>query len=509
MKHLSLLKPRTAPGPAQTIVMITPPSAFLLDERVFMSLGILKVAAVLEKAGHRIELLDLSGVENFLDVVDAHLRSTTSKVVAITATTPQMPAVTKIARLVRELRPDVRIIIGGPHVTLAYSAVKLEKKASRIGRAHRAMQQLEESFDVLVAGDGEFAVFEALRADAPKLVDGDSKDGGLFMSHAEYDESPYPARHLVDVGSYNYTIDGRRALSAIFQLGCSYRCTFCGGRNSRALRVIRTRTTQSIINEIEMLYQTYGITAVMAYDDEINLSRTMVELMDALTALQQRLGVEFRLRGFVKAELFTDAQAASMYRAGFRWILCGFEAASPRILGNIEKQATIEDNTRVMEIARRHGIKVKALMSVGHAGESKESITAVHDWLLEVKPDDFDCTVITTYPGTPYYDEALPHDVLPDVWTYTARKSGDRLHAYDVDFTQTAEYYKGNPDDYHSYVFTDHLAAQQIVNMRNWVERDVRAKLGIPFNAGAAARRYEHSMGQAPLPPFVLRTSSR
>jgi len=29
------------------VLMITPPSAFLLDERVFMSLGILKIAAVL------------------------------------------------------------------------------------------------------------------------------------------------------------------------------------------------------------------------------------------------------------------------------------------------------------------------------------------------------------------------------------------------------------------------------------------------------------------------------
>ena len=32
------------------ICLVTPPSIFLLDERVFMTLGILKIAAVLEKA---------------------------------------------------------------------------------------------------------------------------------------------------------------------------------------------------------------------------------------------------------------------------------------------------------------------------------------------------------------------------------------------------------------------------------------------------------------------------
>ena len=43
------------------VTLITPPSIFLLDERVFMSLGILKVAAVLEKAGHRKILLGSQG----------------------------------------------------------------------------------------------------------------------------------------------------------------------------------------------------------------------------------------------------------------------------------------------------------------------------------------------------------------------------------------------------------------------------------------------------------------
>jgi len=192
--------------------------------------------------------------------------------------------------------------------------------------------------------------------------------------------------------------------------------------------------------------QPLWFTGFMFYDDELNVSKSLVELMNGIAGLQSTLGVEFRLRGFVKSELFNDAQAQAMYQAGFRWVLCGFEAASPRILDNINKRATLEDNTRVVEIARRHNLKVKALMSVGHPGESEESIRAVHDWLLDVKPDDFDCTVITTYPGTPYYDEAVEHATMSDVWTYTCKRTGDRLHAYDVDFTRVAEYYKGDPD---------------------------------------------------------------
>ena len=487
-----------------TVVVITPPSAFLLDERVFMSLGILKVAAVLERAGMTVEALDLSGIENYTDVVEEHLISTKAKIVALTTTTPQLPAAVRVAAKIREVRPDVRIILGGPHVTLIHAAVKREEKTGNRGRATVALRKLETLFDVLVSGDGEASIFEAIKEDAPKLIDADDPKGDLFMNNADYEDSPYPARHLVDVESYHYSIEGHKAISLIAQLGCPFGCGFCGGRNSKMLRMIRTRSTESVVKEIEILHKRYGVTGFMFYDDELNVNKSMVELMNAIADLQERLGVDFRLRGFVKSELFNEEQAIAMYRAGFRWLLCGFEAASPRILDNINKRATLEDNTRVVEIATKHNLKVKALMSVGHPGESESSITDVRDWLLQVKPSDFDCTVISVYPGTPYYDEA---ELICGVWTYTAKRTGDQLFSEDIDFTQTAEYYKGDPNDgYVSFVSTEYLTGEEIVKLRNWVEADVREKLNIPFNAGAPAQRYEHSMGSG-LPASIFKRS--
>jgi anaerobic magnesium-protoporphyrin IX monomethyl ester cyclase len=490
--------------------MIIPPSAFLLDERVFLTLGILKVAACLERAAWSVELLDTSGIENYLEVVELHIRTTKARCVGLTTTTPQLPAVMKIAKRVREIRPDIRVILGGPHVTLVNAAVKLDRRLGRVSRAHAALADLERTFDVLVAGDGEYAVFRALEPNAPKIIDADDPASGLFMSDRDYEESPYPARHLVDLSSYHYSIDGRSATSLIGQLGCPFGCGFCGGRNSKSLRQIRTRGWQGIVNEIELLYANHGYTGYMFYDDELNVSPSIIDLMNGLSDMQNRAGVDLRLRGFVKAELFTDEQASAMYRAGFRWILCGFEAASPRLLSNINKRATIDDNNRVVEIARRHGLKVKALMSIGHPGEDAASVIAIADWLVSVQPDDFDCTIITTYPGTPYYDEAVPSDRQKGIWTYACKKSGDRLHAYDVDFSRVAEYYKGDPDGgYRAFVFSDHLSSEELVRMRDWVERDVRSKLGIPFNPSGASMRYEHSMGQSSsLPPFILRSSS-
>ena len=505
--HIEAARPTWTAMPDLPVALIIPPSSFLLDERVFVSLGVLKVASSLEQRGQPVSVLDLSGIKNFEVALEAFLKDAPLRAIGITSTTPQLPAVLRVLRVIRRVRPELKIILGGPHVTLVYAAVKLERKKGIVGRAMRAAAQLEALFDVLVAGDGELAVFVALTDGSLKVVDGDDHRSDLFLTNESYDASPMPARHLVDLKSYNYAIEGHRATSLIAQLGCPFSCGFCGGRNSKSLRVIRTRTSKSIINELEFLHKTYGYTGFMFYDDELNVNKGMVELMNGIADLQERLGVEFRLRGFVKSELFTDEQAHAMYRAGFRWLLCGFEAAHPRILTNIRKRATLEDNTRAVEIAKRHGLKVKALMSIGHPGESAETADAIRQWLISCAVDDFDCTVITTYPGTPYYDEAVPHGTLNGVWTYTQPETADRLHSHEVDFLQTAEYYKGDPDGgYVSHVFTDHLSAKEIVACRDAIERDVRATLNIPFNPSRAALLYEHSMGQG-LPSFILRSS--
>jgi len=488
------------------VCLIIPPSLFLLDERVFMSLGLLKVAAVLEQAGVTVDLLDLSGVKNYEEALAAYLQNSRARCFGLTATTPQMPAATRILEKVREIYPSARTILGGPHVTLVQAAAKYERKRSILGRASRAIKQLASMFDVLVTGDGEIAIFEAL-ADSPgQIIDGDDPKSQLFLDNATLEHLPFPARHLVDVSSYHYSIDGTRALSMIAQLGCPFGCGFCGGRMSPFLRRTRTRSSQNIVEEMVHLYQTYGVTGFMLYDDELNVNPKMVSLMQMVATVQRQLRVEFRLRGFIKAELFTDEQAAAMYEAGFRWILVGFESGHPRILENIQKKASREDNTRCMEIARRHRLKVKALMSVGHPGESEETIRATRDWLVDVRPDDFDATVITTYPGTPYFDEAV--ETTSGIWTYTCPKSQDRLHSVEVDYRHVAEYYKGIPGSYTAFVCTDHLKSAQLVKLRDWLEHDVRRTLSIPFNNASPGLRYEHSMGQGGLPPSILRTSA-
>jgi anaerobic magnesium-protoporphyrin IX monomethyl ester cyclase len=464
------------------VCLVTPPSGFLLDERVFITLGILKVGAVLRQAGHEVDHLDLSGVQNYEEAAKDY--SGAADVFAFTATTPQLPAAVRIRKVL-----GGRAILGGPHATLVHAAAR----AGNV-RARRSLSGLLGLFDTVVAGDGEKAIFQALHATG--IVDADNPMSGLWQSSRDFDSSPWPDRTLVDVETYHYSIDGKRSLSLVGQLGCPFGCNFCGGRNSAMLRRIRNRTSENIVAELMHLNQTYGVEAMMFLDDELNVNRSMVDLMRQIKAT----GIDWRLRGFVKSELFTDEQAEALYDAGFRWLLCGFEAAHPRILRNINKKATVEDNTRMLETAHRHGLKVKALMSMGHPGDSEETIAATRDWLIEHKPDDFDCTVITVYPGTPYYDNSV--EVSPGVYCFETH--GDKLYSDDVDFSQEAAYYKGRSGEYKAFVWTDFLTRERLAQLRDEVESQVRAALGIPYPVAAAAVLYEHSMGMQ-LPSSILK----
>lgn len=499
--------PWTVPAPVkQRVLLVIPPSEFLLDDRVFPSLGVLKVAAVLEAAGHFVDVIDLSGVENYIEVLEHAVSSRNYSAVGITVTTPQLPSVIKIRNSIRVLKPGLRLILGGAHVALSYAGRLQEKKLGESnGRASLAVKILEENFDVLCAGDGEVAIFEAIKTNAPKFINGDDRKSNFFLTNDLYETTPLPARHLIDLSTYKYQIEGYRATSLIAQLGCPFACGFCGGRFSPSLRVIRTRSHESILHEISQLHDQYGYTGFMFYDDELNVNKNLETLLQGLIDLQKERATEFRFRGFIKAELFNEEQAELMYKAGFRWLLCGFEAADPRILLNIQKRATQYDNTQAVKIARKYGLKIKALMSCGHPGETRETIKTARDWLIEMEVDDFDCTVITPYPGTHYHDLAIRNPQMPEVWTYTQPDTGDRLHSCAVDYTVTADYYKGIPDKgYRSFVFTDYLGADDIVHLRDDLEREVRSLLGIPFNPNRPALMYEHSMGQS-IPKFILK----
>lgn len=487
------------------VALIIPPSCHLASEKVLVSLGILRVAAVLEQAGHTVEVLDLNSVSNFATVAAAFAQDSQAEVFGLTVTTPQLPAARTVARAIRSVRPETRIICGGPHITTTCASFKREKKLGIRGRAHTALSQLLEMSHCLVSGDGERAVFVALQKDAPAIVDADDLDSDLFLQAPELANYPFPARHLIQLSDYKYKIDGVDATSIVSQLGCPFGCAFCGARLSPSFRKIRIRPIDNVLAEIREIHDRWGYRGLNFLDDELDVNPNFTRDLTKIAKLRDELKTDFRCRGFLKAELITEPMARAMYEVGFRTVLIGFESGDPRILLNIKKRATVEDNTRAMEICHKVGLKVKALLSVGHPAESAESIERTKDWVISVQPADADLTVIQPYPSTPYWDMAVESEKEKGTWVYTAA-NGDRLYMQEVNFAEEALYYKGIPGDYRAFIHTDFVSSDEIVKLRDEAEKEIREQLGIPYYPVTPPSAYEHSMGQG-FPPNILKSS--
>jgi len=444
--------------------LIIPPSDFLEDEKVFPNLGILRIAAYLEQQNVEFRVLDLLGksLDESLKILDED----DSDVYGITSTSPQISIVMKIGSFLKS--KNKKIIIGGPHVTMLYSSYLA-------GSPRVWVDDLEKTFDTIVIGDGEKAILIALKT-FPKIINSE-KEPGLFLTNEEYEKLPFPARHLIDLNSYHYYIDGERTTSLISQMGCPFGCNFCGGRLTKTFRQIRTRSIKSVMKEIDFIYTTYGYKGFMFYDDELNVNSTaFLSLLTHLIDYQKAHNVKFKLRGFVRSDLLTQKQADKMIEAGFEWLLVGFESGSNRILKNMNKKTTVDINTKCCEIARKSGLKIKALMSIGHSGESFESIKETEEWIEKINPDEVDFTIISVYPGTPYFDYS-EWIVKEKAWRFTSNEQPEELlFSDDIDFSEESAFYKGKLGEYKSFVYTNFLTRENLVNERDRLEIKFRRR---------------------------------
>ncbi|KKQ95739.1 MAG: Radical SAM domain protein [Candidatus Woesebacteria bacterium GW2011_GWB1_43_14] len=505
------------------VCIIIPPSTFLADERVFPFLGALKIAAELERNGNPIKVLDLSGHQNYLDIIDQYVSQNGRHVFGITATTPQIPATMQIAERIKTISPESHIILGGPHATLTHTAMKEDIKFGAPRRGTRAFEQLTKYVDKIVVGDGEAAIFYAIDPDyLDNIVDAGNNKSPLFLAKGTLDQYAWPARHLIDHESYKYYITDQgqryRTFSVISQLGCPFGCGFCGGRKSQVFRMARQREIGNTIDEIRQVIigsknWAEPLRGVMFYDDELNINPgTLENLCLGLIKMQKELGIEMRFRGFIKAELFTSEQAELMYKAGFRVVLSGVESGSDQMLRAMNKGTSRETNARCVNLAHQAGLRFKALMSIGHPGESSQTVEESIDWVVNnlKHGDEIDWTIITQYPGTPYYDESI---FIPEkkAWVYTIADPHThqplRLWSDELNYAKDTNFYKGIPGDYTAYIWTDHLNPQELVVIRDHAERTTRKYLQLPEIQTVAARQFEHSMGQG-LPSHILRSGN-
>lgn len=406
---------------------------------------------------HRVAIADLILVQRqvrdtLTRLVDQH----SPDVVGLSVMTFQRPTAAKIISLVRSLKPDVRIVVGGYDPSLAVAPYT----------------RGEMGVDFIVRGEGEITFRELLQAleagGTPEQlgeIAGLSwrREGGFEHNRArpvsslEGREIALPHRQARVLNGYTFL--GHQVDVIETSRGCTYDCGFCSIIAMRG-RNFHTYNFDRVLADIRSAHAN-GARALFIVDDNITLN---VSRFEALCQTIIDAGLN-RLHYLVQATTSSIANHAEtlaplMRRAGFRYVFLGIENILDSDLeflqarsknyerehGHVRGNATI----RAVEALHRNRIYVVGGLIVGNPDDTKESVEAnlefakrYVDWPYIQHP--------TPYPGTPMTEGFREKGLI----------TNDRLEEYDG---TTA------------VVRTKHLAAEEIEYLRWRVDRWMKAR---------------------------------
>ena len=377
-------------------------------------LGPCYLSAVLKEKGHEVEFIDLAAGQELPDI-EADL-------VGITATTPQFPEAVRILREIKRANPEQKVIIGGPHATVA------------------TRECIDAGFDTTVVGEGEMAITLLTKQQVPKgFWTGEIHIRAINRPWiSNVDSIPFPDRTLTQ--RYHYYLGDRLTTTMITSRGCPFNCSFCCKTWPRK---VRYRSVDNVLIEAALI-RDMGFKGVMIYDDEMCLQWER----DHKIFLGLK-GLDLAYRIFTRADLVDEKKASLLAATGCYEVLIGIESGSDQVLKNINKGTTRSQNLQAVARLKRHGIKVKAALVVGLPGESPETLRETETFVEQAQPDAVDFTVFTPYPGSLIYQQPERFDI--------------KIHNGSVP-------YKTAPGKYQSVVSTSKLSADEIVIARDYLE---------------------------------------
>ncbi|RJQ46507.1 MAG: radical SAM protein [Gaiellales bacterium] len=375
---------------------------------IIPSLGLGYLAAIAEREGHQVRVLDCAMVpgENAVAIT---ARTFAPDVIGLTATTPSMPSVLETARAAREAAPGASVIVGGPHPT-----------------AMPAATAVHDEFDFVVVGEGEVTFARLLRylsgagPESPDEIEGIAfrRAGGVVTTAprehiADLDTLPFPERRLFPpLKSYRPTPASCRRLPLAHVMtsrGCPSRCRFC----DRAVfgERFRARGAGDVMAEIEELVRTQGVREIRFFDDTFTLNRRRLEeICSALRGFRPRLAWTC----LTKVDAVRPDTLRMMREAGCWQVLFGLESGDDRVLESLGKKTTVEQNRRAVLWAREAGLRVRADFLVGSPMETLQSLEKTLAFAKSLPLDFAHFNKFVPFPGSSFYAELVGEEQVID-----------------------------------------------------------------------------------------------
>lgn len=319
------------------------------------------------------------------------------RVVGLSVVTGTVGIAKEIAVHLRRRAPSVRIVVGGPHVS-----VRPKDLGAVVDAA--VVREGEESFsDLLIAwqeGREILGIPGVWSPEAPSRF----RDRGFIR---ELDTIPPPARDLLSVRAYYHTYPYRVSrdhpnFSTMFtSRGCAYDCSFCG--NSALWRArVRTFSLERIRAELDEMTERDRVGLVFFDDDSFTMSRSRVMSICAL--IRERYPY---LRWIVhtRVDRVDREILMEMKRSGLVEIQFGLESGDAHVLDRMGKGISLKQSIQAVRWCQELGIRTWGTFILGCPGETQETLALTVRFAKRVDPTYASFIVLLPFPGTRVFEE--------------------------------------------------------------------------------------------------------
>lgn len=372
--------------------------------------GISYISSILKHNGHKTELLVLTR-ETKNKFIEEYIQKFNPSLICFTAVCNEYKFIAETAKYLKKLYPNIYLLVGGPHITLAPEKV------------------IKDSFDALCIGEGEYPTLELVQ----QLERGQKPSGikNLWIKKDEaeieknstrnfiqnLDDLPFPDRDMWQ----KWILYRKSRHSVLVSRGCPFLCTYCSNhalRKAAEGKYNRFRAPDEVIKELKEVITKYPHSNEVLFESETigTDNKFVMELCSKLEEFnreygQLTYGADFRIMPqWDYSELFK-----SLKKANFRFLNIGLESGSQKVRQKmLNRNYTNEDIRNVVKLAREHGLSICFYVMVGIPGETFDDFKETIRLCREIQPEGIYLAIYFPYDGTELYNYCKEHNLLPD-----------------------------------------------------------------------------------------------
>ena len=399
------------------------------------NLGIEYLSAVAKNAGHQVALYYDPGLFSqndnvfYIPSLEKKFIKTAYLVEKICADRPDVVCVSaytttfqwalEISRKIKELS-GLPVLFGGVHVTLAPDEVMKHPQV-----------------DMALAGEGEAVFCDALEAvtgrKKPEKIPGllwrqgnKTIENPLGDPIENLDSIPLPDKALFE-NDVNFVDD----YMVMTNRGCPFSCAYCCEsvvNQKYNNRYFRRRSVESVMNELEVMFERYRFREVM-FNDSIFFTHTEW-LFSLLEQYRKKIGRPFRCFGQVA--YLTDDIAIELVRSGCYAIEFGVQTTNETVRKNIlDRKETNDENLTTFQLCDAHKIHYDIDHMFGLPTETDDDYFHAARFYARLKYlNRIKVHYLTYFPGTKIVDTALEMGLVgqKDIGRIKQGKVGDFFH---------------------------------------------------------------------------------